>query len=462
MRSLASHSDLTLAIALACVALILLLGFLLGSLMRRFRQPTVIGEITAGIILGPSALGLLPGDITHRLFTSDVRTMLSAIAQMGLLLFVFKIGWEFDRNLLLGRRAAAAAVSVSSIVLSFMLGAGLAFLLYSRHSRVRDHVVSSTAFAVFLGAAMAVTAFPVLARILADNRMLHTTVGALALASAAIDDLLAWCLLALVSAIVTAGGGGSLIQIAGLSIVYVALMFLVVRPVLAILVRRFSPAGASPYLLGMLAAGVFVSSYATTLIGIHAIFGAFLFGIIMPRESADTLQRHVRKPLDIVNALLLPVFFVVTGLGVNIGALSATNVLELVAVIVVACAGKFIGAAVPARVFGMPWRQAGTLGLLMNTRGLTELIILNAGLGLGVLDTPMFTMMTIMALFTTALAGPLLPRHPDPLREAKDNGHVHIRTIGDDPAGVRATLTAGTRDVRKRLTPTRVWNRRME
>jgi Kef-type K+ transport system membrane component KefB len=257
---------------------------------------------------------------------------------------------------------------------------------------------------------MAATAFPVLARILTDSKLMHTRVGALALASAAIDDVLAWCLLALVSAIITARGSAGLLLIAGLSIAYVALMFLVVRPLLAMLVRRLAPGTVSPYLLIILAAGVFLSSYATTWIGIHAIFGAFLFGVVMPREPADVLQRHLRKPLDTVGALLLPVFFIVTGLGVDIGGLTTANVLELAGIIVVACAGKFIGAALPARAFGMPWAEAGTLGLLMNTRGLTELIILNAGVSLGVLDTPMFTMMVIMALLTTALAGPLLPR----------------------------------------------------
>src|SRR5262249_13428158 len=209
-------------------------------------------------------------------------------------------------------------------------------------------------------------------RILIDRGIMRTRVGALALASAAVDDVLAWCLLAVVSALVTAHSGGpGLAQIAVLSAAYVALMFLAVKPLLAALVRRLTRAAASPqYLLSILAGGVFISSYATTLIGIHAIFGAFLFGVIMPREPADVLQRHVRRPLDTVDPLLLPVFFVVTGLGVDITGLTTTNVLELAAIIVTACVGKFIGAMLPARVFGMPWREAGTLGLLMNTRGL--------------------------------------------------------------------------------------------
>ena len=415
MHSPASPTDLTLAVALACVALVLLLGFLLGSLARRLRQPAVIGEIAAGIILGPSVLGLLPGDLSHRLFPAEVRIMLSAIAQIGLLLFVFKIGWEFERRLLHRRRATAAAVSVTSVALPCALGAGLALVLYAQHARVHGHVVSRTAFVLFVAAAMGVTAFPVLARLLTDRGLMHTRVGALALACAAVDDVLAWCLLALVSAIVTASSGGSLIQIAGLSAAYVALMCLGVRPLLAILARRLARTAAAPYLLSMLVGGVFLSAYATTLIGIHAIFGAFLFGIIMPREPADTLDRHVRRPAGTISALLLPVFFVLTGLGVDIGGLSARDLLALAAIIAVACAGKLLGAVLPARAFGMPWPEAGTLGLLMNTRGLTELIILNAGVSLGVLDTPMFTMMVIMAMFTTALAGTLLPRHPDPV-----------------------------------------------
>ena len=445
MHSPASHTDLTLAVALACVALVLLLGFLLGGLARRLRQPAVIGEIAAGIILGPSALGLLPGDLTHRLFTADVRTMLSAIAQVGLLLFVFKISWEFERRLLHKRRAAAAAVSVTSLVLPCALGAGLALMLYPQYSRVQDHVVSRAAFVLFVAAAMGVTAFPVLARLLTDSRLMHTKVGALALACAAVDDVLAWCLLALVSAIVTARGGGSLIQIVGLSIAYVALMYLGVRPLLAIGVRRLIRAGAAPYLLSILAGGVFLSSYVTTLIGIHAIFGAFLFGIIMPREPADILDRHVRKPADTVSTLLLPVFFVLTGLSVDISGLSARDVLALAAIIAVACAGKFIGAVLPTRAFGMPWREAGTLGLLMNTRGLTELIILNVGVSLGVLDTPMFTMMVIMAMFTTALAGAMLPRHRDPVPAEGAGPPRDPRTLAEEAAGPVVSPTVAAR-----------------
>ncbi|MGP4045438.1 cation:proton antiporter [Streptomyces sp. 2A115] len=412
MHSPASQSELTLATAMAAVAFILVLGTLLGAAARRLRQPAVIGEIIAGIALGPSLLGQLPGDLTDKLFPAEVRPMLHAIAQVGLLLFMFMIGWEFEKSLLRNRRTAAAAVSLSSVALSFGLGVCLALAIHSRHAP-DGRTSSSTALALFMGAAMSVTAFPVLARILTDSKLMRTPVGALALAGAAIDDVLAWCILAVVSATVTASGTTDLLQIAGLSVAYVALMFTVVRPALAILVRRLTKRRALAHLLVLLAGGALLSAYVTTWIGIHAIFGAFLFGLVMPREPADLLRVHVRRPLDMISSLLMPAFFIVTGLAVDIGGLSAANYLELAAIIAVACVGKLLGAGLAARACGMGWRPASTLALLMNTRGLTELIILNVGVSLGILDTSLFTMMVIMALVTTAMAGPLLPRNED-------------------------------------------------
>lgn len=410
MSSLASKSDLLMATAFMAVAAILVAGSLLANLMRRFHQPAVIGEIAAGIMLGPSVLGLLPGDLTNRLFPADIKPMLSAIAQTGLLLFIFLIGWEFEKSLLRDRRTVAAAVSLSSVLLAFGLGVALALVLYPDHAEVDGVIISRTAFTLFMGAAMSITAFPVLARILTDSGLINTRVGALALASAAVDDVIAWCLLAFVSATVTAGDAADLLQIGVLSVGYVIAMFFVVKPLLAVLVRRFTQGRVSPYLLLILASGVFLSAYMTTWIGIHAIFGAFLFGFVMPREPVEALRTHLQRPLETVCALLLPVFFIVTGLNVDIAGLSGRNYLELAAIIIVACAGKLIGAAAPALAFGLPWPEARMLGILMNTRGLTELIILNAGVQLGVLDTQMFTMMVIMALVTTAAAGPLLPR----------------------------------------------------
>ena len=411
MQSMATSAEMRIATMMAGIAVVLLTGLLLGALARRFRQPAVIGEITAGIVLGPSVLGQLPGEWTQKIFPSDVRPLLSAISQVGLILFMFLVGWEFEKRLIRPHRGTAAAVSVSSVVLAFGLGVGLATVLYPHHDEVGGHHISFAAFAMFMGAAMSVTAFPVLARILTDNRLTDTRVGVLALAGAAVDDVIAWCMLAYVSAIVTADGStGDLFQIAARSAVYVTIMFLVVRPLLAGLVGRWSRWGHWRPLLVVLCAGAFLSAWLTTWVGIHAIFGAFLFGFIMPREPAEGVAEHLRKPLDHIGLVLLPVFFIVTGLGVDIGGLSGYQYLELAAIVAVACAGKLLGAIAPAKAFGLSWPEARALGLLMNTRGLTELIILNAAVSLGVLDGQMFTMMVIMALTTTALAGPLLPR----------------------------------------------------
>ncbi|MDC0772682.1 cation:proton antiporter domain-containing protein [Streptomyces sp. HD] len=400
-----------IATMLLGIGVILLVGAALGALARKLGQPKVIGEITAGIVLGPSLLGLLPGDLTERLFPADVRPLLSAVAQVGLVLFMFVVGWEFERRLIRPYARLAAGVSLSSIVLAFGLGVAAAVVLYPHHDTVAGHHISFTAFATFMGTAMSVTAFPVLARILTENRLMDTRIGALSLASAAIDDVLAWCLLAYVSALVSSDGDyAGLARIGALSVVYVALMFLVVRPLVARLVWRWAAMERWSVLLAVLCAGVFASSWLTSWIGIHQIFGAFLFGFIMPREPRRVLAANLRRPLDDVSVVLLPVFFIVTGLGVDLGALTGTDYLALALVIFVACAGKLLGAIAPARLSGLSWREAKDLGVLMNTRGLTELIILNAAVSLGVLDGRMFTMLVIMALVTTAMAAPLLSR----------------------------------------------------
>lgn len=410
LHSLAPHSDLRVATMAAGIAIVLLAGVLLGSPARRIRQPAVIGEILAGIALGPSVLGQLPGDLPRKLFPDDVRPLLSAVSQVGLLLFMFMVGWEFEKRMLRPHRGVAAAVSFSSVGLAFGLGVAVSTLLYPHHDHVAGHHISFLTFSTFMGAAMSVTAFPVLARILTDNRLTHTRAGTLALASAAVDDILAWCMLAYVSALVTSGSPKDLLQVLSLSALYVAGMFLLVRPALTRLVGRFAARRQWRNLLVILAAGTFLSSYVTTWIGIHGIFGAFLFGFVMPREPAAQLAEHLRGPLDNISTVLLPVFFIVTGLGVDINGLHARQWAELAVIVSVACAGKLLGAYIPARLFGLGRREARALGLLMNTRGLTELIILNTAVQLGVLDGQMFTMMVIMALVTTALAGPLLPK----------------------------------------------------
>jgi Kef-type K+ transport system membrane component KefB len=421
MKTLAQHADLVIAVVMADIAIVLVVGAVLGRLVRHLRQPPVVGEVIAGVALGPSLLGLLPGNPSARIFPTEARPYLSAIAQVGLLVFMFGIGWEFDKRLLSGRRGTAGAISIGSVTLPFVLGVGLATMLYPHHHTVRGNHTSFTAFALFMGATMSITAFPVLARMLTEHRMMHTRAGTLALASAAVNDVLAWCLLAVTAAIVTAHGvSGDMAQIGVLSAIYLAVMALAVRPLLAYLTRRMVRDRVPPLYIVVLIAGLLLSSYATTWIGIHAIFGAFAFGFVMPREPLEVLADGVKRPLDGISMVLLPVFFIVTGLNVDISAISGRGLIELVAIILVACAGKTVGAAIPGKLTGMPWREAGTLGLLMNTRGLTELIILNAGVSLGVLDGRMFTMMVLMALVTTALAGPFLPNPPASPKELAD------------------------------------------
>ncbi|GAB2631145.1 hypothetical protein GCM10027168_73170 [Streptomyces capparidis] len=407
MSSKEEHAEWIVTVALGDIALVLAVGALFVWLARRVKQPAVIGEITAGICLGPSLLGLFPGDLPNRLFPAEVRPYLNVVSQVGLLLFMFIIGWEFDGGKLRGKRKATGTIWLCSIGLPLTLGMGLAALIYESHDSVNGKHVDMLDFCLYLGVAMSITAFPVLARIISDQKLQFSRAGSLALALAAADDVLAWCMLAFVVALVTAGGTSAFIGVIIWSAVYVVVMFAVIKPLLAWTARRAS-AALRPYLAVLTAAGVFCSSYVTSEIGIHAIFGAFLFGIIMPRDPDGSLHEAAMVPLEHVGRVLLPLFFVVTGLKVDLTSLTLSGLWEMLAIITVACLAKLGGVAIPARLTGMKWREATTLGLLMNTRGLTELIILNVGLSLGLLSTQLFTSMVMMALFTTAMAAPLL------------------------------------------------------
>ncbi len=377
------------------LAVIVVLARLLGAVARRLDQPPVIGELLAGILLGPTLFG---EGFAAALFPTDVRPFLAALANVGVAMFMFMVGLELEQTLLRGRGKLALTVSVSSIVLPFTLGVGLAF--YLAMNRPVEHRLG---FLLFIGAAMSVTAFPVLARILQDRGMLRTMLGGLALTCAAIGDVLAWCLLAVV-VIVSGGASGTEQWLIVLGPIYVALMLWVVRPLL----RKLFTAGVTGALPTVLA-GALISGAVTELIGLHFIFGAFLFGVIVPREGTDTLRHRIIDRVEEFNsALLLPVFFIVSGLKVNLSTLSATGLVEFGLVLLVAIAGKFGGAFVGARLHGLPARKSAALATLMNTRGLTELIILTVGLQLGVLDQSLYSIMVAMAVITTAMAGPLL------------------------------------------------------
>ncbi|GAC68654.1 cation:proton antiporter [Gordonia soli] len=400
----------TVAFLLLDVAVIIAAARIGGRIARAFRQPPVIGEMAIGIALGPSLFGLLPGAPDEWLFPTDVRPLLGALAQIGLVLFMFIVGLELDLRITRGRERAAGSISIASIVLPFVLGAGLGVLIYPSHDVVGGEQISKLGLSLFLGIAMSITAFPILARILTDRGMQRTVPGVFSLAAAAIDDIVAWTLLALVIAIITGGSPLAIARIVGLTLVYAAVMFLVVRPLLRKLVAWRDAAGRlTPDILAVILVGLFLSSAATDVIGIHQIFGAFVFGAVMPRVGAGALTRDIFERLEQVSVLLLlPMFFVVTGLTVDIAGIGGTGWWQLILVLIVAMSGKFVGAYFGARVSGIPQRQSAAISVLMNTRGLTELVILTAGRELGVLSDDLFAMMVIMALVTTIMAEPLL------------------------------------------------------
>ena len=394
-------TDQEVQLFLADLAIIILLARLLGMAAKRLGQPPVIGEIIAGILLGPT---LFNGKITATLFPMTLRQPLSALANLGVVMFMFAVGYLLDLRLIRGRERVAASVSVSSIILPLSLGVGLGVWLASRH-----HVHHVLPFALFVGTAMSVTAFPVLARILTDRGMHRTRIGGTALASAAIDDVLAWSLLAVVAAI--AGAGGQPLRLL-LAPVYAGVMFGLVRPLLRQLADVYQRRGRlTPNVLAVTLAGLLLSSYATDWMGVKYIFGAFLFGAVMPREgaAAAVLREEILNRLEQVSVLvLLPVFFVVSGLSVNLSSVGLSGLVELCLILLVAVVGKFAGAFAGARLAGVPGRSAGVLATLMNTRGLTGIVILSVGLQLHILDQSLYSLMIVMAIVTTVMAGPLL------------------------------------------------------
>lgn len=390
------------------VTLIVALGRFLGMLMARIHQPQVIGEMLAGILLGPSLLGWVAPDVYGALFPKTTWPFLEILSQVGVVFFLFLVGLELDPKLVLARGRAAVVISGTSIVVPFLLGAGLTVLLYPALFASLPGV-RATAVALFMGAAMSITAFPVLARILTERNLHRTNVGAVAITCAAVDDATAWCMLAGVVAIATVRDVQTAIWTVIFSAVYVVVMFFVVRPFLRRLEVVYERQGRlSQPVVSIIFMLVLISAYTTEVIGIHALFGAFLMGCIMPKGTQ--FVRHLSEKLeDYTVVFLLPIFFAFAGLKTQIGLLnSGTMWLYTGLIILVATAGKFGGSSIAARACGMPWREASAIGILMNTRGLMELVILTEGLRLGVITPAVYAMMVIMALVTTAMTTPIL------------------------------------------------------
>jgi Kef-type K+ transport system membrane component KefB len=401
------------AVFLLAVAIVMLVARLFGAAAVRISQPRVMGEVVAGIALGPTIFGWLAPGLQASLFPADILPAFGIAANLGLVFYMFLVGLELDPKQLKGRISQAAAISNTSVALPLMLGIAVALPLYGLVGPDKKFI----AFALFMGVAMSITAFPVLARILVERRMLKRPVGALTLACAAIDDVTAWFLIALATAVATQGGTSDVIKTILYALAFTAFMVIVVRRLLARASTAFDEAGRVPggWIVAIFA-GILLSAFTTEEIGIAVIFGAFIMGMVMPRNAGLT-EDVTHRIEDFVVILLLPMFFAYTGLRTNIGLLDRPVLWGITLLLIaVAVVGKFFGAMIAARITGFGWKPAAVIGTLMNTRGLTELIVLNLALEKGVISEGLFAMLVIMALVTTFMAGPLL-RLIDPKNE---------------------------------------------
>lgn len=398
---------------LSAVVVVLVAVRFVGRLAERTGQPRVVGEIAAGIVLGPSVLGVVAPEVLHQLFPAPVIAAMQSLARFGLVLFLFLVGMHLDLSAVAAGRRTVGAVAPATVAVPFGLGLVLGLVVHPVFGGTTDPLV----FALFLGCAVAVTALPVLARILSDVGLARHRVGGMALACAAVNDVVAWCLLALVTAVATASGAAGVLTTLALTIAFLAVALGVLRPVLARL--------PDPPIWTVLALA-FGAAWAAETIGVHAIIGAFVAGVAMPRRPGWAQRTEER--LDVaVRTLLLPLFFVVAGLATRIDRLTGAALLLAAALVLVATLGKVGAGALAARAAGESWRDATTLGVLLNTRGVTELVIASLGLQLGVIDPVVYTALVVMALVTTVGTAPLLGVVR---REPTTSPHDH-RTTGD-------------------------------
>ena len=427
------------------IASVIFAARLLGALLRRLGQPQVMGEVLAGILLGPTLLGAVAPELKDYLFPPDIVPLIAAGAMIGLAFYLFLVGMELDPRILRARIGQAALISNTSVAFPLALGFLAAIPVYEILAPDVDYLP----FALFMGVSMSVTAFPVLARILIERRMLKRPVGALSLAGAAIDDVTAWGLLALATAVAGTGSGLHALTIVGLAGVFTAGMILIGRPLLARVSVAYDEVGRVPPIwLGIIFVAVLLSAYVSESIGIAAIFGAFVMGLIMPRHAGLT-EDVTRRIEDFVTTVLLPLFFVVTGLRTQIGSIDRLELwLITIGLILVAIAGKWLGAMAAARYGGFGWRDSAAVGALMNTRGLTELIVLNIGLDLGLLSQTLFTMLVVMALVTTFMAGPAL-RLLDPRGELSAPAEEELQhALADDAPRLEHSIVVSPEDPR--------------
>jgi Kef-type K+ transport system membrane component KefB len=385
---------------------IILVTLACGSLARRLGQSRVIGEIIGGILLGPSVFGRIAPSVAAAFFPQSSMASLETLSTVGLILFLFLIGTEVEVEHLYHLRATATLSSMMSIVAPFLMAALLA---HSLRIRFAPPGIGSAPFILFLGIAMSITAFPVLARILEERGIQGARLGTTAILCAAVDDVVAWVLLALALALIGPGGGSLslVVRLVGLAL-YLSVMIGVIRPVAARLLRLRRKSDLSIELLGIMVAFAFLSAAATDALGLHPLFGAFLAGICFPR--AASLRETIRRRLEmLVSVLLLPLFFAITGMRTRLDLLNKPSMWLWAAILLAAAMiGKIGGATLASRWTGQSWRDSLALGVLLNTRGLVELIVLNIGYNVGVFSSALFTMLVIMALITTACTTPFL------------------------------------------------------
>ena len=390
---------------LIALTVVIIVARLMGALFKHLDQPAVIGEVVGGIMLGPSLFGRIAPDAAAFVLPADAAPFLSIISQLGVILYMFLVGLELDLAVLRTKARITIAISNAGIIVPFALGVALAWAI---HQDYAPPGVTLAPFTLFIGVSLSVTAFPVLARILSDHGLQRTTMGIVALTCAAIGDATAWCLLALVVGVTQASTGAAIVTIL-MTVVYVVLMLTAGRALMSRAVPRLDASiSVGEQSLTLVLVAVLLSALATEFIGVHAIFGAFLFGAIIPHKSA--IARHVRERIeDVVRVMFLPAFFAFTGLRTEIGLVQGLDEwLMCLLIIAIATAGKFGGATLAAKASGLDWLDSAALGILMNTRGLVELIVLNIGLDLGVLTPRLFTMLVLMALVTTMMTSPIL------------------------------------------------------
>jgi Kef-type K+ transport system membrane component KefB len=398
--------DSLLGIVIIQIAVILIFANLIGYGLSKIRQPIVIGEIVAGILLGPSFLGRISPSASKALFPENSLNILMVLSQIGLILFMFAIGAELELKAVRKRLTGLILISQGSMIVPFALGMAVAYFLYDQFA---PPDVPFVGFALFVGISMCITAFPVLARMVKERGISYSNIGITALTCAAINDIVAWCLLAVVVAVVRKGSVVSSFHTILLCLCYVVVMLLIVRPTL----RKAFEKSAKTNVVGsgsmvIILVLLFISSWVTESIGIHALFGAFFAGLVLP-GTADFRKIIIKNIGNLGTVLLLPLFFVISGLRTRIDSLNDTHTLIIGSIVIlIAISGKLGGTALAARLAGYSLKDSLSVGALMNTRGLMELIVLNIGYDLGVFSSSMFTIMVLMALISTMMTFPIL------------------------------------------------------